>query len=362
MTVSELELVKELIDKGKISREFNEDENINAVRNSGLTEAQINDIYDFINNYNLETINEENCDDEIKIRSRNKIRRNKNKIKITGKLPAGDPVRAYMRAIYKVRLLTYSEEIQLAKSIEEGDISAKDRLIEANLRLVVSIARKYNAKGMLLLDLIQEGNLGLIKASERFDYKKGFKFSTYATWWIRQSITRAIANNSRTIRIPVYVGETINKVIRAQGQLLQKFGKEPSCKDIAKQLDISPENVGEILNLSRDPISLDTPITENEDKYFGDFIEDSKIMTPPDAASFSMLQQKIEEVLNTLNDRQKKVIKLRFGLQDGFPRNLEEISREFGVTKERIRQIELEALNKLRSTGGSVALKDFFED
>ena len=267
----------------------------------------------------------------------------------------------YLKEIGKVRLLTAAEEVQLAKRIEKGDMTAKSRLVEANLRLVVSIAKKYVGRGMLFLDLIQEGNLGLIRAVEKFDYKKGYKFSTYATWWIRQAITRAIADQARTIRIPVHMVETINKLIRVQRQLLQKLGREPIPDEIAKYMEITPEKVREIMKISQEPVSLETPIGEEEDSHLGDFIEDSEVEAPSDAASFTMLQEQLGEVLNSLNERERKVIQLRFGLQDGHPRTLEEVGREFGVTRERIRQIESKTLSKLRHPNRSGALKDFLE-
>jgi RNA polymerase primary sigma factor len=286
----------------------------------------------------------------------------KSKLKPGTKSSTNDPVRMYINEITKVRLLTAYEEVALAKRIEEGDTDAKDRLIEANLRLVVSIAKKYFGRGLVLLDLIQEGNLGLIKAVDRFDYKKGYKFSTYATWWIRQAVTRAIDDHSRTIRIPVHMVETIHKLVRVQRQLLQKFEREPTTNDIAEVMGITPARVREIMKLSQEPISLETPISEEEDSYIGDFIEDLKVEDPSDAASFTMLQEQLQEVLNTLNDRERKIIKSRFGLLDGHPRILEEAGREFGITKERIRQVESKALNKLRNTSISSSLKDFLKN
>ena len=273
-----------------------------------------------------------------------------------------DPVRMYLKEIGKVPLLSADEEIEYAKRMEEGDEEAKKRLAEANLRLVVSIAKRYVGRGMQFLDLIQEGNLGLIKAVEKYDYRKGFKFSTYATWWIRQAITRAIADQARTIRIPVHMVETINKLVRVQRQLLQELGREPSPEEIAQNMDIPVERVREIQKISQEPVSLETPIGEEEDSQLGDFIEDSQAIVPPDAASFSMLQEQLTQVLDSLADRERKVIELRFGLVDGHPRTLEEVGREFGVTRERIRQIESKTLAKLRHPSRSSKLKDYLED
>ena len=306
----------------------------------------------------------------------------------------GDPVRMYLKEIGKVPLLTAAEEIDLAMKIEAGvaatekleaaeaegaepldrrerrrlsrieqvGLDAKQQLIEANLRLVVSIAKRYVGRGMLFLDLIQEGNLGLIRAVEKFDYTKGFKFSTYATWWIRQAITRAIADQARTIRIPVHMVETINKLVRIQRQLLQELGREPTPEEIAEEMDLTPERVREIQKISQEPVSLETPIGEEEDSQLGDFIEDNEAVVPPDAASFSMLQEQLSKVLDGLAERERKVISLRFGLEDGHPRTLEEVGREFGVTRERIRQIESKTLAKLRHPSRSSKLKDYLEE
>ena len=305
----------------------------------------------------------------------------------------GDPVRMYLKEIGKVDLLTASEEVDLAMKIEAGleatekleaaergelelsraelrrltrveqvGLDAKQQLISANLRLVVSIAKRYVGRGMLFLDLIQEGNLGLIRAVEKFDYTKGFKFSTYATWWIRQAITRAIADQARTIRIPVHMVETINKLVRVQRQLLQELGRDPTPEEIAAEMDMTPERVREIQKISQEPVSLETPIGEEEDSQLGDFIEDTQAVVPPDAASFSMLQEQLNQVLDTLAERERKVIELRFGLVDGHPRTLEEVGREFGVTRERIRQIESKTLAKLRHPSRSSKLKDYIED
>lgn len=272
-----------------------------------------------------------------------------------------DPVRMYLKEIGKVDLLSAEEEVVLAKAMEAGDVIAKKRLAEANLRLVVSIAKKYLGRGMSFLDLIQEGNLGLMKAVEKFDYRKGFKFSTYATWWIRQAITRAIADQARTIRIPVHMVETINKLVRTQRKLIVKLGRDPKPEEIAEEMGIEVEKVEEILKISQEPVSLETPIGEEEDSHLGDFIPDDDIISPSDAAAYSLLKEQLTEVLDTLNEREKKVLILRFGLDDGRPRTLEEVGKEFDVTRERIRQIEAKALRKLRHPSRSKKLKDFLE-
>ncbi len=273
-----------------------------------------------------------------------------------------DPVRMYLKDIGKISLLSPEEEIELAKRIEAGDEEAKKRLAETNLRLVVSIAKRYAGRGMQFLDLIQEGNLGLIKAVEKFDYRKGYKFSTYATWWIRQAITRAIADQSRTIRIPVHMVETINRLIRTSRQLLQELGREPQPEEIAKRMDIPVERVREVMKISQDPVSLETPIGEEEDSHLGDFIQDEHVAVPVDAATFTLLHEQLLEVLETLTEREQKVLKLRFGLEDGHPRTLEEVGREFNVTRERIRQIEAKALRKLRHPSRSKKLKDYLDE
>ena len=272
-----------------------------------------------------------------------------------------DPVRMYLKEIGKVSLLTADEEIELAQRMEKGDENAKKRLAEANLRLVVSIAKRYVGRGMLFLDLIQEGNLGLIKAVEKFDYRKGYKFSTYATWWIRQAITRAIADQARTIRIPVHMVETINKLIRVSRQLLQELGREPSPEEIAEEMDMSVDRVREILKISQEPVSLETPIGEEEDSHLGDFIQDDNVPVPADAAAFTLLKEQLIEVLGTLTEREQKVLRLRFGLDDGRARTLEEVGKEFNVTRERIRQIEAKALRKLRHPSRSRKLKDYLD-
>ena len=273
-----------------------------------------------------------------------------------------DPVRMYLKEIGKVPLLSADEEIELAKKMEEGDEEAKKKLAEANLRLVVSIAKRYVGRGMLFLDLIQEGNLGLIKAVEKFDYRKGYKFSTYATWWIRQAITRAIADQARTIRIPVHMVETINKLIRVSRQLLQELGREPLPEEIAEEMDIPVERVREILKISQEPVSLETPIGEEEDSHLGDFIQDENVPVPAEAAAFTLLKEQLVDVLGTLTEREQKVLRLRFGLDDGRARTLEEVGKEFNVTRERIRQIEAKALRKLRHPSRSRKLKDYLDD
>ena len=286
-------------------------------------------------------------------------------VDLEASLPKGitvdDPVRMYLKEIGKVPLLSADEEIELAKKMEKGDEEAKKKLCEANLRLVVSIAKRYVGRGMLFLDLIQEGNLGLIKAVDKFDWRKGYKFSTYATWWIRQAITRSIADQARTIRIPVHMVETINKLIRVSRQLLQEYGREPSPEEIAAEMDISEEKVREILKIAQEPVSLETPIGEEEDSHLGDFIPDEEVPAPAEAAAFSMLKEQLVEVLDTLTEREQKVLKLRFGLEDGRARTLEEVGKEFNGTRERIKQIEAKALRKLRHPSRSKKLKDYLE-
>ena len=286
-------------------------------------------------------------------------------IDLEASIPKGiavdDPVRMYLKEIGKVPLLSADEEIELAKRMEQGDEDAKKRLCEANLRLVVSIAKRYVGRGMLFLDLIQEGNLGLIKAVDKFDYRKGYKFSTYATWWIRQAITRSIADQARTIRIPVHMVETINKLIRVSRQLLQTYGREPSPEEIAVEMGLTVEKVREIQKIAQEPVSLETPIGEEEDSHLGDFIPDDDVPAPAEAAAFSMLKEQLVEVLDTLTEREQKVLKLRFGLEDGRARTLEEVGKEFDVTRERIRQIEAKALRKLRHPSRSKKLKDYLE-
>ncbi|SDH48300.1 RNA polymerase primary sigma factor [Alteribacillus persepolensis] len=284
-----------------------------------------------------------------------------NDLSVPPGIKINDPVRMYLKEIGRVPLLSAEEEITYAKQIEEGDEEAKRRLAEANLRLVVSIAKRYVGRGMLFLDLIQEGNMGLIKAVEKFDYNKGYKFSTYATWWIRQAITRAIADQARTIRIPVHMVETINKLIRVQRQLLQDLGREPTPEEVSKEMDLTPDKVREILKIAQEPVSLETPIGEEDDSHLGDFIEDQEALAPSDAAAYELLKEQLEDVLDTLTDREENVLRLRFGLDDGRTRTLEEVGKVFGVTRERIRQIEAKALRKLRHPSRSKRLKDFLD-
>jgi RNA polymerase primary sigma factor len=324
-----------------------------------LAPEEIDGIYELLTSKGIDFVaeDEESKSDEDKD--------NEHESEVDLSLPEGisldDPVRMYLKEIGRVPLLTAESELDLAQRAQNGDENAKRRLAEANLRLVVSIAKRYVGRGMLFLDLIQEGNLGLIKAVEKFDYHKGFKFSTYATWWIRQAITRAIADQARTIRIPVHMVETINKLIRVSRQLLQTLGREPSAEEIAEEMGLSVDRVREIIKIAQEPVSLETPIGEEEDSHLGDFIEDQDAPAPADAASFRLLKEQLEEVLDTLTAREEKVLRLRFGLEDGRARTLEEVGQVFGVTRERIRQIEAKALRKLRHPSRSKKLKDFLE-
>jgi RNA polymerase primary sigma factor len=326
-----------------------------------LDAQRIEKIYDYLDKHNVDVlrISEEDEEEDIILDEDEELE----PIDLT--IPEGinieDPVRMYLKEIGKVPLLSADEEIELAKKMEDGDEYAKKRLAEANLRLVVSIAKRYVGRGMLFLDLIQEGNLGLIKAVEKFDYCKGFKFSTYATWWIRQAITRAIADQARTIRIPVHMVETINKLTRVQRQLLQELGREPSPEEISEVMNMPVERVREIQKISQEPVSLETPIGEEEDSHLGDFIQDDNVPVPADAAAFTLLKEQLVEVLGTLTEREQKVLRLRFGLDDGRARTLEEVGKEFNVTRERIRQIEAKALRKLRHPSRSRKLKDYLE-
>ena len=336
-----------------------------------LEVEQMEKVFDFLEASGVDVlrITDGNADDMIldddgdidKLDEEDEIELDKIDLSVPEGVSIEDPVRMYLKEIGKVPLLSAEEEIELAKRMENGDEAAKKRLAEANLRLVVSIAKRYVGCGMLFLDLIQEGNLGLIKAVEKFDYRKGYKFSTYATWWIRQAITRAIADQARTIRIPVHMVETINKLIRVSRQLLQELGREPTPEEIADKMDMSVERVREILKISQEPVSLETPIGEEEDSHLGDFIQDDNVPVPADAAAFTLLKEQLVEVLSTLTDREQKVLRLRFGLDDGRARTLEEVGKEFNVTRERIRQIEAKALRKLRHPSRSRKLKDYLD-
>lgn len=389
------QIAQSLIDKAKkCDNEISLAEIGIALQESKVNDKVINEIYEKLeaegisivdsrepSDYDLEEVNEEleddyleddvlgdsdddDDDDDDDVASRSGVVITKTgeiEVAESRSIPTDDPVRMYFKEIGKVPLLTADEERELAIRIENGDEEAKKKLCESNLRLVVSIARRYLNRGLSFLDLIQEGNLGLIKAVEKFDYTKGYKFSTYATWWIRQAITRSIADQARTIRIPVHMVETINKLIRISRQLLQEYGREPTSEEIAKEMGISVEKVREIKKISQDPVSLETPIGEEEDSHLGDFIPDEDIPSPVEAAAYSMLQKQLREVLDTLSEREKKVLILRFGLDDGRPRTLEEVGKEFNVTRERIRQIEAKALRKLRHPSRSKKLKDYLE-
>ena len=333
-----------------------------------LNEEQIEKVIEHLEKSGIDVLRITNDDDddviddeEIMLSEEDEVDMENIDLSVPDGISIEDPVRMYLKEIGKVPLLSAEEEIELAQRMEEGDEDAKKRLAEANLRLVVSIAKRYVGRGMLLLDLIQEGNLGLIKAVEKFDYRKGYKFSTYATWWIRQAITRAIADQARTIRIPVHMVETINKLIRVSRQLLQELGREPLPEEIAEEMNLPVERVREILKISQEPVSLETPIGEEEDSHLGDFIQDDNVPVPADAAAFTLLKEQLVEVLGTLTEREQKVLRLRFGLDDGRARTLEEVGKEFNVTRERIRQIEAKALRKLRHPSRSRKLKDYLD-
>ena len=367
---------KGLIEKGKKQGSLTLAEIMEAFSETELDKDQVENLYETLGNLGIEVI--ENKTDKVDIDFAQddldlddldeSIVKDDTPMEIEEidlSLPKGisidDPVRMYLKEIGKIPLLKPHEEVELARRMHEGDELAKQRLVEANLRLVVSIAKRYVGRGMLFLDLIQEGNLGLIKAVEKFDYVKGFKFSTYATWWIRQAITRAIADQARTIRIPVHMVETINKLIRVSRQLLQELGRDPKPEEIAKEMDMTEDKVREIMKIAQDPVSLETPIGEEEDSHLGDFIPDEDALAPAEAAAYSLLKDQIEEVLGSLNEREQKVLKLRFGLEDGRARTLEEVGKEFDVTRERIRQIEAKALRKLRHPSRSKKLRDYLD-
>ena len=330
-----------------------------------LEEEQMDEILDALEKSGIDVLritdDDDIPDEELLLSDEDEVDMENLDLSIPDGISIEDPVRMYLKEIGKVPLLSAEEEIELAKRMENGDQEAKKRLAEANLRLVVSIAKRYVGRGMLFLDLIQEGNLGLIKAVEKFDYRKGYKFSTYATWWIRQSITRAIADQARTIRIPVHMVETINKLIRVSRQLLQELGREPTPEEISEEMGMPVDRVREILKISQEPVSLETPIGEEEDSHLGDFIQDDNVPVPAEAASFTLLREQLVEVLGTLTEREQKVLRLRFGLDDGRARTLEEVGKEFNVTRERIRQIEAKALRKLRHPSRSRKLKDYLD-
>ncbi len=365
------EKLVELLELAKKKKNVLEYQEINDFfKDTPLEPDQIEKVFDFLEASGIDVLRITegdpeplilDDDGEVKLEEEDEVDIEKIDLSVPEGISIEDPVRMYLKEIGKVNLLTAEQEIKLAQRMEEGDEEAKKRLAEANLRLVVSIAKRYVGRGMLFLDLIQEGNLGLIKAVEKFDYRKGYKFSTYATWWIRQAITRAIADQARTIRIPVHMVETINKLIRVSRQLLQELGREPTPEEIAKEMDMSVERVREILKISQEPVSLETPIGEEEDSHLGDFIQDDNVPVPADAAAFTLLKEQLVEVLGTLTEREQKVLRLRFGLDDGRARTLEEVGQEFNVTRERIRQIEAKALRKLRHPSRSRKLKDYLD-
>ena len=365
------EKLSKLLELAKSKKNVLEEKDIHdAFAGEELTPEKLDRIYDFLDKKHVDVLKMSNDDDmdpdlfteDEDPDPEDEIDMEHIDLSVPEGVSVDDPVRMYLKEIGKVPLLSPDEEIELAKKIELGDEAAKKKLAEANLRLVVSIAKRYVGRGMQLLDLIQEGNLGLIKAVEKFDYRKGYKFSTYATWWIRQAITRAIADQARTIRIPVHMVETINRLVRTQRQLVQKLGREATPEELAKELDMPVDRVREIMKISQDPVSLETPIGEEEDSHLGDFIQDDNVEVPADAATYTLLHEQLMEVLSTLTEREQKVLRLRVGLDDGRPRTLEEVGRQFNVTRERIRQIEAKALRKLRHPSRSKVLKDYLDE
>ena len=367
------EKLRELLELGKKKKNILEYQEVSDFfQDMPLDAEQMEKVFDYLENSGIDVLRmvepEKEPDvlllsdeDEMNLEEEEEVDMENLDLSVPEGISIEDPVRMYLKEIGKVPLLSAEEEIDLAQRMEEGDEDAKKRLAEANLRLVVSIAKRYVGRGMLFLDLIQEGNLGLIKAVEKFDYHKGYKFSTYATWWIRQAITRAIADQARTIRIPVHMVETINKLIRVSRQLLQELGREPLPEEIAKELDMPVERVREILKISQEPVSLETPIGEEEDSHLGDFIQDDNVPVPAEAAAQTLLKEQLDEVLDTLTEREQKVLRLRFGMNDGRARTLEEVGKEFDVTRERIRQIEAKALRKLRHPSRSRKLRDYLD-
>ncbi|MEE8689904.1 MAG: RNA polymerase sigma factor RpoD [Heyndrickxia coagulans] len=355
---------EQLVERGKKRGVLTYDAISEKLGHFDLTSDQMDEFYESLGEQGIDVTDEagdEDAPSHLELEKENDEEFDLNDLSVPPGVKINDPVRMYLKEIGRVDLLSADEEIELAKRIEQGDEEAKRRLAEANLRLVVSIAKRYVGRGMQFLDLIQEGNMGLIKAVEKFDYRKGYKFSTYATWWIRQAITRAIADQARTIRIPVHMVETINKLIRVQRSLLQDLGREPTPEEIAEEMDISPDKVREIIKIAQEPVSLETPIGEEDDSHLGDFIEDQDATSPSDHAAYELLKEQLEDVLDTLTDREENVLRLRFGLDDGRTRTLEEVGKVFGVTRERIRQIEAKALRKLRHPSRSKRLKDFLE-
>lgn len=355
---------EQLVERGKKRGVLTYDAISEKLGHFDLTSDQMDEFYELLGEQGIDVTDEagdEDAPSHLELEKENDEEFDLNDLSVPPGVKINDPVRMYLKEIGRVDLLSADEEIELAKRIEQGDEEAKRRLAEANLRLVVSIAKRYVGRGMQFLDLIQEGNMGLIKAVEKFDYRKGYKFSTYATWWIRQAITRAIADQARTIRIPVHMVETINKLIRVQRSLLQDLGREPTPEEIAEEMDISQDKVREIIKIAQEPVSLETPIGEEDDSHLGDFIEDQDATSPSDHAAYELLKEQLEDVLDTLTDREENVLRLRFGLDDGRTRTLEEVGKVFGVTRERIRQIEAKALRKLRHPSRSKRLKDFLE-
>ncbi len=363
-------IIKELVKVGKAQGYLTYKEMERYLENDILDLSGIEDLYDVLSESGIELVEtkeegnlllKEKGIKEKKIKARSSKDELDLKIGLVKQLELDDPVKMYLKEIGKIKLLTAKQEVELAKRMQKGDHEAKKKLVESNLRLVVSIAKRYVGRGMLFLDLIQEGNMGLIRAVEKFDYKKGYKFSTYATWWIRQAITRAIADQARTIRVPVHMVETINKLIRVSRHLLQELGREPTVKEISKNMEITEDKVREILKTAQEPVSLETPIGKEEDSHLGDFIEDKDSPAPPKIATYTLLKEQLDDVLETLTYREKRVLELRFGISGGHPHTLEEVGREFGVTRERIRQIEAKALRKLRHPSRSKRLKDYLE-